>query len=320
MSYDRWPFNLAKRPVTPYHSATAGRTGTVSSAAFNARTLPSHDKGDGSVPASHHSRHEVHRTSQRHNRGIGEAGKAWASYVGPERRCQLEGTTEYFTRVAKQWFTFAGCLPYAPLPPFSEQVEQYALTLQKMPGRAPATIDSYKKSVAAFFRHINPRHTNLDTLRLGDIHEYLAKLRASGQKNSSIASQCNALRSFFKHAVIMGWCIASIPLGIKSPRIGQYQGPARGPTWRDVRRLVRQKRDASPKELRTHAILLLLAIYGLRRSEVARLQLSDFDWQSETFIVRRAKNRGIQQRRGQRRAKGLQLMMFPVSNVRSTLA
>lgn len=226
---------------------------------------------------------------------IEEAGKVWASYVGPERRCPMQGTTENFTRVAKQWFTFAGCLPPAPLPPFSEQIEQYALTLQKIQGRAPATIDSYKKSVAAFFRHIDPRHTNLDTLRLDDIHEYLAKLRASGQKNCSIASQCNALRSFFKHAEMMGWCIANIPHGIKSPRIGQYQGPARGPTWRDVRRLVRQRRDAGPKELRTHAILLLLAIYGLRRSEVARLQLKDFDWQSETFIVRRAKNRGIQQ-------------------------
>jgi len=226
---------------------------------------------------------------------IGEAGKFWASYVGPERRCQLQGTTEYFTRVAKQWLTFTGCLAPAPLPPFSEQLEQYALTLQKIQGRAPATVDSYKKSVAAFFRHINPRHTNLDTLRLDDIHEYLAILRASGQKNSSIASQCNALRSFFKHAEIMGWCISGIPFGIRSPRIGQYQGPARGPVWKDVRRLVRPRREAGPKELRTRAILLLLAIYGLRRSEVARLQLSDIDWQSETFIVRRAKNRGIQQ-------------------------
>ena len=36
-----------------------------------------------------------------------------------------------------------------------------------------------------------------------------------------------------------------------------------------------------------HALFsLLLAVYGLRRSEVARLQLSDFDWRSETFLVR----------------------------------
>ena len=152
---------------------------------------------------------------------IEEAGKVWAAYVGPERRCQIEGKTEYFTRVAKQWFTFTGCLAPAAMPPFSDQVAQYARTLQKIQGLAPATIDSYRKGTAAFLRHISPRHTTLDTIRLKDIHAYLAKLRASGQKNTSIASQCNTLRSFFKHAEIMGWCISGIPLGIKSPRISQ---------------------------------------------------------------------------------------------------
>jgi integrase len=40
---------------------------------------------------------------------------------------------------------------------------------------------------------------------------------------------------------------------------------------------------------------LLLAIYGLRSSEVAGLRLNDFDWRGETFSVRRAKRGGIQQ-------------------------
>jgi len=40
---------------------------------------------------------------------------------------------------------------------------------------------------------------------------------------------------------------------------------------------------------------LLLAIYGLRSSEVTGLRLNDFDWRSETFSVRRAKRGGIQQ-------------------------
>jgi integrase len=42
-------------------------------------------------------------------------------------------------------------------------------------------------------------------------------------------------------------------------------------------------------------MLFLLAVYGLRRSEVALLLLSDFDWVGETFIVRRAKRGRIQQ-------------------------
>jgi integrase/recombinase XerD len=40
---------------------------------------------------------------------------------------------------------------------------------------------------------------------------------------------------------------------------------------------------------------VLLSIYGLRRSEVVRLMLCDFDWTNQVFTVRRAKRGRIQQ-------------------------
>lgn len=43
------------------------------------------------------------------------------------------------------------------------------------------------------------------------------------------------------------------------------------------------------------AIILLFSVYGLRNSEVGGLLLSDFDWQNESFVVRRAKRGGVQQ-------------------------
>jgi integrase len=39
---------------------------------------------------------------------------------------------------------------------------------------------------------------------------------------------------------------------------------------------------------------MLLAVYGLRRGEVARLQLEDFDWTGERIMVSRPKQRRIQ--------------------------
>jgi integrase/recombinase XerD len=47
--------------------------------------------------------------------------------------------------------------------------------------------------------------------------------------------------------------------------------------------------------VRAKAILTLLSIYGLRRSEVIRLLLSDFDWTNQVFSVRRAKRGRVQQ-------------------------
>ena len=89
--------------------------------------------------------------------------------------------------------------------------------------------------------------------------------------------------------------LPELPLGIRSPRIPKYEDRPKGPTWVEVRRLIESASGSAPNELRAKAILLLFAIYGLRSSEVAGLQLNDFDWRSETFSVRRAKRGGIQQ-------------------------
>jgi integrase/recombinase XerD len=48
-------------------------------------------------------------------------------------------------------------------------------------------------------------------------------------------------------------------------------------------------------DLRAKALLLLFAMYGLRRSEAANLLLADIDWAANRFTVRRAKRGGFQQ-------------------------
>ena len=44
-----------------------------------------------------------------------------------------------------------------------------------------------------------------------------------------------------------------------------------------------------PVDIRDRAILLLLAVYGLRAGEVNRLRLEDFDWERELFTVMSSK-------------------------------
>lgn len=92
-----------------------------------------------------------------------------------------------------------------------------------------------------------------------------------------------------------GWCKPGIPQGIISPRISKYTDAPKGPSWKDVRRLIRSIKTKDPVALRARAMILMYSIYGLRSSEVAGLRLEDFDWRSETFIVRRAKHGGVQQ-------------------------
>ena len=50
-----------------------------------------------------------------------------------------------------------------------------------------------------------------------------------------------------------------------------------------------------PVAIRARAILLLLCRYALRRGEIVRLELNDFDWHNHIFTVRRSKRGGLQQ-------------------------
>ena len=62
----------------------------------------------------------------------------------------------------------------------------------------------------------------------------------------------------------------------------------------DVQHLLASTCGDRPADIRDHAILMLLALYGLRRGEVAGLQLGDLDWEGEMIHVARPKQRVTQ--------------------------
>jgi integrase len=49
------------------------------------------------------------------------------------------------------------------------------------------------------------------------------------------------------------------------------------------------REDRSPKGRRDYAILMLLAMYGLRAGEVVRLRLDDIDWRTDRLHIRHSK-------------------------------
>jgi site-specific recombinase XerD len=115
-----------------------------------------------------------------------------------------------------------------------------------------------------------------------------------GWKRSSLSCLASSLRSFFRYAEGQGWCAPGIAAVIESPRLYAREGIPEGPSWEDVQRLLESTCGDRPADIRDHAILMLLAIYGLRRGEVARLRLDDLDWAGERIVVPRPKQRRIQ--------------------------
>ncbi len=228
---------------------------------------------------------------------IEEAGVRWADNKGPERIGKRPDTSpRIFALIARQWLHFHGALilPTAPAGRFDSQLSAFQRALESR-GLATITIRSYINQILNFLRWVSERHSELSSLSVYDVDDYLASNREAGRRLITIATRCTAPRAFFIVAEERGWCLPGIWRGIVKPRLPMYTEASKGPSWAEVRRLVRSVNGKTPVELRARALFLLYSIYGLRASEVARLRLDDFDWRNETFCVHRAKRGGIQQ-------------------------
>ncbi len=98
---------------------------------------------------------------------------------------------------------------------------------------------------------------------------------------------------FFRYGEQVGWTKPGIASAIHGPRVYQHENLPLGPSWADVQRLLASTETNRKADIRDRPILLLLAVYGLRVSEVQRLRLEDVDWEQKTLSITATK----QQRR-----------------------
>jgi len=115
---------------------------------------------------------------------------------------------------------------------------------------------------------------------LGCVRPYI-----SLQRRSAVC-----LRSFFRYLLAEGMVARDLSQVVSGPVLYQFDDIPRAFTKEQVEGMLRIARsDRSPVGLRDHAILLLLATYGLRAGEVVRLRLDDIDWREDRIRVRRSK-------------------------------
>lgn len=62
-------------------------------------------------------------------------------------------------------------------------------------------------------------------------------------------------------------------------------------SWPDVQRLLASTETDHPYELLDRAILLLLAVNGMRIGEIRRIRLCDVDWDNRTLTIPLTKQR-----------------------------
>jgi site-specific recombinase XerD len=110
-----------------------------------------------------------------------------------------------------------------------------------------------------------------------------------------LAKAAAVLRRFLAYAFEQEWCSRDLSGSVLSPRLFRFENLPLGPSWPDVERLVAAAEGGSPRQLRNRAMLLLLAVYGLRSGEVRGLCLRDLDWDRRILRVHRTKTARVQE-------------------------
>jgi integrase len=131
------------------------------------------------------------------------------------------------------------------------------------------------------------RSHGLRDLRLPDVEAFITVVGARVGR-ITMQSTVAILRSFLGFLIARGEAPAGLDRHIESPR--QYRGErlVRALQWDTVLALLGQ--STGPRKGRPdYAMLLLIATYGLRASEIAALRLEDVMWRARVIRVPRPK-------------------------------
>lgn len=196
-----------------------------------------------------------------------------------------------FRLYTTRWLLFTGHLQDAAPPPrpYTALLDDFSRWMSEERGLSPGTLRNRRWHLGKFLNWLHERGRRVSDVDLRDLDAYLQHLHTKGLSRVTIKIHTNAIRAFLHHAERRHWCAAGLADALHGPRIYREHGLPLGPSWDDVNKLIQDAVSDAPVDVRDRAILLLLAVYGLRAGEVAGLRLEDIDWEHDRLTVRRSK-------------------------------
>jgi site-specific recombinase XerD len=170
------------------------------------------------------------------------------------------------------------------------KLAEYGQHLGQVRGLAAHTIHHHVVTAGGFLAHIcgDQPLKRLSTLRAAQVEEFV---KLSGQRLSreSLQHTVAHLRSFLRFLAMRGEAPAGLDGQIDMPRVYRGERLPRSVPWETVTRLLGSIDRSTAIGRRDHAMFLLIATYGLRTSEIARLKLDDIDWRAGRLRVHQLK-------------------------------
>ena len=138
--------------------------------------------------------------------------------------------------------------------------------------RSPRTVDAYRRDLEALARMLGrpPASATREDLEL-----YVATLRADGLSAATIARRMAAVRSYFRHRVLLGLQADNPAAEVELPRRTRRLPRTLSPN--EAERLIAAAAGTTPRALRDGALVEILYGAGLRISEAVGLDKAAVD-------------------------------------------
>ena len=171
------------------------------------------------------------------------------------------------------------------------QLDRYITWMRDERGFTLSTVEQWGRTIGRFLQWCAQTKRQLEDLHAEDIDDYFVTQGRGRWSRVSVANTASALRTFLRYAAMQGMCTDRLAASICRPRLYQQESLPYAPDWSDVQRMLADADTDKPRDIRDRAILLLLAVYGMRSGEVAALRLDQIDWGGRTLRLFRLKRR-----------------------------
>ncbi len=176
--------------------------------------------------------------------------------------------------------------PLGPPTTMEKKLICYSDYLKNMRGLLLPTIQSHCSTASRFLIFLDKRNKFLCLQKLlsQDTEDFICSIGCTVGKET-LQHIIAHLRSFLRFLAIRNEAPLGLDNQIDTPRIYRGEKLPRSLDWKTVNALLKSIDRSTAIGKRDYSILLLIATYGLRSSEIVNLKLEDIEWRGNRLKV-----------------------------------
>ena len=226
------------------------------------------------------------------NEEISNAAKKWQNLEdkGSHKKKGTKSNYSFFTYFANMWLKELHMLPESESPSISGmRINEYLNHLAYR--RYSHAYIKGRKDILTYFYKIIEKENQAYPLTMEDKDKYIEYYTVNKVQRNTLKEYLCCVRVYLRYAVEKGWCVADLDKALITPKVNSEENLPSFLPWDKVQKLLQTVKEQTGKSAsRDYAIFMLLAMYGLRCSEVANLKVSDINWRKEQIYIKHAKN------------------------------